>query len=285
MILAIIQARMSSTRLPGKVLKDLAGRPMLQWVIDAAVDSKLIDHVIVATSDDESDDPICEYLKEGYFRGSLYDVLDRFYQAAIISSIHPTHIVRLTADCPLLISEVIDEVIKVYLDRNLDYIINDIDGLDVEVFPYVELLRAHKLATSDYEREHVTPFIDQYSGAFGQQVVISNDRCEPFSVNTQEEFDLMEGILSGLQSYVVQTRNGGRGLMREEFDAIRLFGYEVTKSDDRVCAPVGNYYGGPSVWERENKYYLSVGDYDGHPTIEISKDFYDAFLMEFDGGE
>ena len=285
MILAIIQARMSSNRLPGKVLKDLAGKPMLQWVIDAAKDSKLIDHVIVATSDDESDDPICEYLKEGYFRGSLHDVLDRFYQAAIISSIHPTHIVRLTADCPLLTGAVIDRTIELYLRDGLRYIQNILDGLDVEVFPYEELLNAHKLVLNKYDREHVTTHIRRYAKLIGRARVYREEVEEPFSVNTQEEFDLMEGILSGLQSYVVQTRNGGRGLMREEFDAIRLFGYEVTKSDDRVCAPVGNYYGGPSVWERENKYYLSVGDYDGHPTIEISKDFYDAFLMEFDGGE
>ena len=172
---------------------------MLQWVIDAAKDSKLIDGVVVATSTMASDVPIIEHCRnQGIYcrTGSLDDVLGRFY--AVAMEWRPTHIVRLTADCPLLTGEVIDEVIKVYLDRNLDYIINDIDGLDVEVFPYVELLRAHKLATSDYEREHVTPFIDQYSGAFGQQVVISNDRCEPFSVNTQEEFDRMGGILCSL---------------------------------------------------------------------------------------
>ena len=213
MILAIIQARMSSNRLPGKVLKDLAGKPMLQWVIDAAVDSKLIDHVIVATSDDESDDPICEYLKEGYFRGSLYDVLDRFYQAAIISSIHPTHIVRLTADCPLLTGSLIDTVIEGYLYKDALYAINLIDGLDVEVFPYTELLRAHKIATEPEEREHVTPLIKEFAGMEGIGFRVKHPKIEePFSVNTQEEFDRMEGILSGLQSYVVKTRNGGWGI-------------------------------------------------------------------------
>ena len=198
MILAIIQARMSSNRLPGKVLKDLAGKPMLQWVIDAAVDSKLIDHVIVATSDDESDDPICEYLKEGYFRGSLYDVLDRFYQAAIISSIHPTHIVRLTADCPLLTGAVIDRTIELYLRDGLRYIQNILDGLDVEVFPYEELLNAHKLVLNKYDREHVTTHIRRYAKLIGRARVYREEVEEPFSVNTQEEFDRMGGILCSL---------------------------------------------------------------------------------------
>ena len=198
MILAIIQARMSSNRLPGKVLKDLAGKPMLQWVIDAAKDSKLIDHVIVATSDDESDDPICEYLKEGYFRGSLHDVLDRFYQAAIISSIHPTHIVRLTADCPLLTGAVIDRTIELYLRDGLRYIQNILDGLDVEVFPYEELLNAHKLVLNKYDREHVTTHIRRYAKLIGRARVYREEVEEPFSVNTQEEFDRMGGILCSL---------------------------------------------------------------------------------------
>ena len=211
MILAIIQARMSSNRLPGKVLKDLAGKPMLQWVIDAAVDSKLIDHVIVATSDDESDDPICEYLKEGYFRGSLYDVLDRFYQAAIISSIHPTHIVRLTADCPLLTGAVIDQVIKLYLQNELRYMQNGYDGLDVEVFPYNELLIAHKVAFSEYDREHVTSYISKNTKPKSVVRVLRENIEWPFSVDNEEQYNRMNGILSGLQSYVVKTRNGGRG--------------------------------------------------------------------------
>ena len=199
-ILAILQARMSSTRLPGKVLKDLAGKPMLGWVIDAAVDSKLLDGVVVATSTMASDLPITEYCyKQKIYctTGPLDDVLARFYQTAV--EWRPTHIVRLTADCPLLTGGLIDTVIRCYLNEGLEYIINGIDGLDVEVFPYAELLRAHKLATGGECREHVTPFIRRYVGLLGQEVTFDNGRRDSFSVNTPEEFARMEGILGGIK--------------------------------------------------------------------------------------
>ena len=215
---------MSSTRLPGKVLKDLAGKPMLQWVIDAAVDSKLLDGVVVATSTMASDLPIVEHCyKEKVYctTGPLDDVLARFYQTAV--EWRPTHIVRLTADCPLLTGYIIDEVVREYMMRecgyiaNYPYIINTVDGLDVEVFSYQRLLLAHKLATNKEEREHVTPFISRFgsieSGANNTKVWRADvEEHETFSVNTPMEFDKMEGILSGLQSYVVKTRNGGRGI-------------------------------------------------------------------------
>ena len=216
MILCIIQARMSSTRLPGKVLKDLAGKPMLQWVIDAAIDSKLLDGVVVATSTMASDLPIVEYCyKQKIYctTGPLDDVLARFYQTAV--EWRPTHIVRLTADCPLLTGEIIDEAIREYLHKDRLYLCNRVDGLDVEVFPYIELLRAHKLSTLPNDREHVTPPIMGYASGKDWTIVkhrkdvIGNDT---FSVNTPEEFKRMEDILSGLQSSVVKTRNGGRGI-------------------------------------------------------------------------
>ena len=216
MILCIIQARMSSTRLPGKVLKDLAGKPMLQWVIDAAVDSKLLDGVVVATSTMASDIPITEYCyKQKIYctTGPLDDVLARFYQTAV--EWRATHIVRLTADCPLLTGGVIDEVIREYLSEGFEYLINLIDGLDVEIFKYTDLLTAHKLAESINDREHVTPFIAEWAGCEAGKIYVSRldvEEDETFSVNTPMEFNKMENILSGLQSYVVKTRNGGRGI-------------------------------------------------------------------------
>ena len=219
MLLGIIQARMSSTRLPGKVLKDLAGKPMLQWVIDAAGDSKLLDGVVVATSTMASDIPITEYCyKQKIYctTGPLDDVLARFYQTAV--DWRATHIVRLTADCPLLTGGVIDEVVSQYLYMensfliNYAYLLNNVDGLDVEAFSYQRLLLAHKLATSQEEREHVTLFIRKHSNGGFSIKVDRDDVDTPFSVNTPEEFDRMENVLSGLQSHVVKTRNGGRGI-------------------------------------------------------------------------
>ena len=213
-ILAILQARMSSTRLPGKVLKDLAGKPMLGWVIDAAVDSKLLDGVVVATSTMASDIPIVEHCyKEKVFctTGPLDDVLARFYQTA--AEWRAMHIVRLTADCPLLTGSIIDIVIEGYLYKDWCYAYNAIDGLDVEVFPYTELLRAHKLCTDKGDREHVTTAIKDYAGAEGTNFLFHRAGValqDVFSVNTPMEFDKMENILSGLQSHAVRTRNGGR---------------------------------------------------------------------------
>ena len=196
---------MSSTRLPGKVLNDLAGKPMLQWVIDAAVDSELIDGVVVATSTMASDLPIVEYCyKQKIYctTGQLDDVLARFYQTAV--EWRATHIVRLTADCPLLTGGVIDEVVSQYLYTensfliNYAYLLNNVDGLDVEVFSYQRLLLAHKLATSQEEREHVTLFIRKHSNGGFSIKVDSDDVDTPFSVNTSEEFERMAGILGGI---------------------------------------------------------------------------------------
>ena len=188
---------------------------MLEWVVEAAQESKLIDKVIVATGAHISNKPINEFCNEkgiDLFIGSLDDVLDRFY--AVATLLKPTHIVRLTADCPLLTGDIIDSTIRSYLYKNLFYIYNNIDGLDAEVFPYTELLRAHKLSANKQNREHVTPYIKGYVKEYGEQVLYYRRGVnidDVFSVNTPEEFDRMENILSGLQSYVVKTRNGGRG--------------------------------------------------------------------------
>ena len=200
-ILCIIQARMNSTRLPGKVLMPLAGKPMLEWVVDAAQESKLIDKVIVATGAHISNKPISEFCNEkgiDLFIGSLDDVLDRFYTVATL--LKPMHIVRLTADCPLLTGELIDKVITPYLQDDLSYIQNIYDGLDVEVFPYEELLKAHKLCDNNVDREHVTPYMREHIMPrwIGRARVHRESVKEPFSVNTPEEFKRMEGILGGI---------------------------------------------------------------------------------------
>lgn len=165
MIAAILQARMSSIRLPGKVLKPILGRPMIGLQIERLKRLKSIDSLIVATSDHSSDDElelVCEELGVRCFRGSLDDVLDRFYQTAL--SVEPDHIVRLTGDCPLTDPAVIDRVTRFYLDGNYDYVSNTIaptfpDGLDAELFSFEALKRAWQEAKLPSEREHVTPYL------------------------------------------------------------------------------------------------------------------------------
>jgi len=156
---------MSSSRLPGKVLKPILGESMLEKQIERIRRSRRIDHLIVATSVDSSDDAIvgaCERLQTACFRGSLNDVLDRFYHAAAPTGAQT--IVRLTADCPLFDAGVADDTIDLFCSGFYDYVSNCLvrtfpDGLDTEVMSFVALERAFLEATEPSEREHVTWYL------------------------------------------------------------------------------------------------------------------------------
>lgn len=167
-VTAIIQARMSSSRLPGKVLLDIAGRPMLQWVVERARGARSVDVVVVATTNDPSDDPVAAFCQDQdipYTRGSLHDVLDRYVQTA--RKVEADIIVRLTADCPLLDPALLDETVQALLDADLDFAANRLPppwgrsfpiGLDVEVATRAALERAWAEATETHHREHVMPY-------------------------------------------------------------------------------------------------------------------------------
>lgn len=165
-VVAIIQARMGSRRLPGKSLADIDGRPLLQHVIERAQCARTVHEVIVATTWEPADRAIhnlAERCGVHCFSGSVDDVLDRFYQAAWLS--HASVVVRLTADDPFKDPAIIDSVAQRLLDRpDLDYVSNTLsptfpEGLDVEAVRIRALARAWKLATRPSDREHVTPFI------------------------------------------------------------------------------------------------------------------------------
>ena len=168
-MVAIIQARMGSTRLPGKVLKEVARKPMLEHVINSLKQAKTLNEIMVATSVNERDRPIIELSKRlgvGCFAGSEEDVLDRFLEAA--EQVRADVIVRVTSDCPLIDPNTVDKIVRCHLQSNVDYTRTLIDasnsksfprGLDTEVFSVKVLRRVHKLANKPYEREHVTIFI------------------------------------------------------------------------------------------------------------------------------
>jgi len=164
-VIAIIRARIGATRLPGKVLLPLAGKSVLEHVIIRVKKAKEISEVMVATSVKEDDKRIvkfCEGFGTRVFCGSEEDVLDRFYQAAKL--LQPDHIVRITADCPAIDPEVIDDVIEKHLENGADYTSNSIsltypNGEDVEVFKTAVLEKAWKEANLFSEREHVTPYM------------------------------------------------------------------------------------------------------------------------------
>ena len=165
----ITQARMGSTRLPGKVLMEVNQTPLLKIHLDRLKKSKKIDRIIVATTHNIEDDIIEKMsLEWGYevFRGSENDVLDRFYQA--VKYIKPLWIVRVTSDCPLIDPKLIDEVIEYSQNKNIDYCSNTLvenfpDGQDIEVFKFYALEYAWKNAIKKSHREHVTPYIRELS--------------------------------------------------------------------------------------------------------------------------
>ena len=165
-VLAIIQARMSSSRLPGKVLKPILGRPMLEHQLARISRARLIDQIVVATSVEASDDPLqafCASLGIACHRGPLNDVLARFIGAAQAFG-PPAHILRLTADCPLADPGVIDACIALHLANQVDYTSNGVErsypkGLDAEMVSYAALARAAAETSDPYDREHVTPRI------------------------------------------------------------------------------------------------------------------------------
>jgi spore coat polysaccharide biosynthesis protein SpsF len=168
-IVAIVQARMASTRLPGKVITDIAGQPMLARVVVRARRSKRIDRLVVATSIEPKDDPIvelCEQMEFEYSRGSALDVLDRCFQAAREFEAHT--VVRLTADCPLIDPDVIDQTIEAFFaaEPPADFAANRFSwertfpiGLDVEVCTMEALETAWREADEQHQREHVMPFL------------------------------------------------------------------------------------------------------------------------------
>lgn len=167
-VVAIIQARMGSTRLPGKVLRDLAGEPVLVRCVNRLQRAQMLDEVVVATTVQNADQAIVRLCTErGWpcFRGSEEDVLDRYYQAAIAHQADV--VVRVTSDCPLIEPEVVDRVIGEFLDRQpgLDYAANTLPprtfprGLDAEVIRCDALERAWREDRNPAWREHVTPYV------------------------------------------------------------------------------------------------------------------------------
>ncbi|MBA4416972.1 MAG: cytidylyltransferase [Syntrophus sp. (in: bacteria)] len=205
-ILAILQARVSSTRLPGKVLKQIMGRPMLALQVERVLQAKKTDQLVIATSTDPNDnglEALCREINAPCYRGSLNDVLDRFYKAAQFWK--PKHIVRTTGDCPLIDPEIIDAVIAFYLNGNYDYVSNALeptfpDGLDIEIFRFSVLEEVWKEALLPSQREHVTPFIyqqpDRYRiGCYKNREDLSHLR---WTVDEAEDFEFITKIYNEL---------------------------------------------------------------------------------------
>ena len=177
-VVAIIQARMAASRLPGKVLKDLGHLPVLGWMLARVPRAELIDQVVVATTTDPSDDAVAAYCQEqgvAHYRGSMPDVLDRYYQAA--RQFEADAIVRLTADCPFIDPAVLDDNLRTFLhaEPRLDFAANRLPppyqrttpiGLDAEYCWFAGLETAWREAEAKHQREHVMPFFYEQPDRF-----------------------------------------------------------------------------------------------------------------------
>lgn len=206
-VLAIIQARVNSTRLPGKVLMKIDDKTMLEHVIDRVMGAKLVDDVVVATTLNKSDIPIvkiCADKNVRVFCGSEEDVLDRFYQAAKI--IEAENILRITADCPIIDPVNIDEVIKKHLESGADYTGNTVgketypDGQDAEIFNFESLKKSWKKAILTSEREHVTQYIKKNDTIFNIAAVMSKVDLSDhrWTVDDKEDLEFIRAINKNL---------------------------------------------------------------------------------------
>jgi spore coat polysaccharide biosynthesis protein SpsF len=251
-IVAVLQARVSSSRLPGKVLMPILGRPMLALQIERIRRARRIDKLVVATSTEAIDDPLgplCESAGVLLARGSLDDVLDRVYRAAAAHA--PDHLVRLTGDCPLTDPEVIDEIIRVHLEIGSDYTSNTLtptypDGLDAEVARFPAFEQAWRHARLRSEREHVMPYLYNHPETFRlHNVADAVDRSAMrWTVDEPADFRFVRSVYEALYPdnpafvsddiYRLLEREPALGALNANFK--RNEGYEKSLRADREAA-------------------------------------------------
>jgi spore coat polysaccharide biosynthesis protein SpsF len=210
-ILAITQARIGSTRLPAKIIKRINGETLLEIHLKRIQKSKLISKLKVATTTEAEDltiVEICSKLNIAAYKGSVNDVLERFYLAA--KPENPDWIVRLTSDCPLIDSLLIDSIVQMAVISDCDYVSNTLnptfpDGLDIEVFKFSALEKAFTEATMKSDHEHVTPYIWRNSSLKGGKIFTSqsfeNDVDYSqirMTVDKLEDFLVIESLVNAL---------------------------------------------------------------------------------------
>jgi spore coat polysaccharide biosynthesis protein SpsF (cytidylyltransferase family) len=225
---AIVQARTSSSRLPGKVIEPILGIPMIVFMLRRVARAQNLDHLVLATSVEESDDVLSQIAAQyGFdcYRGDLLDVLGRFVGAAKLYEADV--IVRLTGDCPLIDFDVIDSCVATLVQQDLDYVSNVDpptfpDGLDVEVLTIDALAQADAEAKTSSDREHVTPYIRRNKTKFRQANVHS---CVDLSslrwtVDHPDDLELVRALVNSVQH---------RGVYADRFDFLRAL--DLDKAD------------------------------------------------------
>lgn len=204
----IIQARMGSTRLPGKILKEVLEKPLLSYQIERLKRVTLADEIVLATTTNSLDQKVVDFCRQeqiSFFRGSEDDVLSRYTEAA--KHFDAKVVVRVSGDCPLIDPKIVDKVIGFYFQHypTYHYVSNTLErtyprGLDVEVFSLSALEQAAKASTRPEEREHVTPYIYRHPELFALANVAhsTNESHHRWTVDTEEDFQLIAKILKTL---------------------------------------------------------------------------------------
>lgn len=200
-VATIIQARMGSTRLPGKVMRKLCEKTVLAHVVERVSKCRATDRIVIATTTQPADDVVAQEgvrLGVGVFRGSEPDVLDRYYRAAMVAGADV--VIRITADCPLLNPALLCEMIEKFMawrkqGVTVDYFSNTIErsyprGFDVEIFTIAALRKAHREAQDPYEREHVTPYLYRNPDVFNVREQIDNVNRMGYRLTLDTEADL-----------------------------------------------------------------------------------------------
>jgi len=249
-VIAIIQARLGSRRLPGKVLLNLKGKSVIRHVVERTKAAKLVDNVYVATTILEKDLSIikeCSKYNINIFCGSENDVLDRYFQLAKL--LKPDHIVRITADCPVIDPRVIDLVIEDHLSKGADYTSNTLeipypDGQDVEVFKFSILKEAWEKASLVSEREHVTPYIkfDEKTFKINKILSTNNNAKLRWTLDEKEDFELISIIYDELYDNnplfsmedIIDLLKENSSLVDINSMYIREEGYQRSLENDRI---------------------------------------------------
>ena len=237
-ITAIIQARMGSTRLPGKVLMDLGGESVLSRVVQRLGRTKLLQQIVVATSLGPADGAIaaeCARLQVPCFRGSEDDVLDRYYQA--VRSVPSDAVVRITADCPLIDPEVVDLTVEMFLRTGADYASNSIRrtyprGLDTEVFTVAALAQNWREARQPHQREHVTPFFYEHPELFQISSISAPGDYSQYrlTLDTVDDLELLRAVYASFDNQDTMSWQEVVGLLERHPELADLNSHVVQKS-------------------------------------------------------
>jgi spore coat polysaccharide biosynthesis protein SpsF len=223
-IVGIIQARMASTRLPGKVLKDIGGQTMLARVVRRTQRAHMVNQVVVATTKSPADDVVvaeCERLGVPIFRGAEQDVLNRYYLAAQVHQAEA--VVRITSDCPFIDPSVVDQVVGAFLSVRPDYASNTLErtyprGLDTEVMTTAALARGWREARKPYQRVHVTPYFYENPNLFRLLSVRAEADYSGYrlTVDTSEDLDFVQKVCARLDNDITATWTDVLALLARE---------------------------------------------------------------------